>query len=1070
MHSRMPALVIAALVIVAPAARGQLVAEQITTANTSRIFGGGDAEGGIGDWYLSNGVVEAIIDDAGLAPDLVGVVPAGSEPVINSSSAPTGGTLIDAALVGRNNDQLSQMFAVAGLSTENFLLFDSVIAPAPGVIRATGKLLLPPVSARPDPCIDVVTEYRVEGTNDYLTIVTTATNGCAAEGSTLGGFLDAFVWTIRSNIPFSSGVGGSGFDHPILDFTNLASALETPTFMAAPGVITEADGVIDPANGTVSGEVSYGLLPVRASVDQDGPGGADPVVTPVNGFFGVSSSLVSALGSLPVTGALQPGGVLSYERRLYVGDRNDVASTANQMITELAGRTAFATGTISGDVDAADASDVRASIVVRRLGRCSIGAESCKSGTDCSAGPCVDPIPTIGFGPGGAVSHVRTGPTGAFSNVVLPRGDYELVVSAAERDDVVVSPMTVGAGDTIVDVPALSARGTLAFLVREKRKKKPQIAAKLVVKGTGGTPDPRFAKTFSATLGGEDLVPESFGGTQHGPTGDARGQGNVVYTSTGEGSIELRPGTYEVWASRGLEYGVKREEVTITAGQITEASFLLKRVLKTKNALSADFHVHSVRSFDTSPPIEDRVISFAAEGVDVIVSTEHDKHVDYEPVIGALGLSPTLRAIPGVEVTGAVPNPPIFPNSIGHINAWPMPVRPDERRDGSIQDEYVAPNWVFSRLRAVGGPDTVIQYNHPRAGVAGLTSIGFFNGIGCQRCANAIDVTCTQDDDCPAGEGRECTCVGYQPDRPIDMPPNDLLRDKGILGPASVENPDGHDNLAFDVFEIANGARGGDIGSLVEMRRDWFSLLDQDLRRWGTGVSDSHRVTVEHAGWPRTFVFGAGDDPRAVDVTTLNARVKAGAMMFTSGPFIEMIVKAGKQKGRVGEEITSKNGKVKVKIRVTSPAWIPVDEVRLLVNGQVHETFDATSKPKVKPIPSNVESSGKTMRFKATRKVTLAQDGYLIVEAGIRLPAAGEPAPASPEVMNAILPGAVPFAFTNPVFVDVGGDGYQAPGLATTAATRTGRMTGVTRAERDAAIATGEHLPIWKLRLPLPPR
>jgi hypothetical protein len=276
-------------------APAQLVAEQITTANTARIFGGGDAEGGLGDWYVSNGVIEAIIDDAGPAPDLVGVVPPGSEPRMAASAAPTGGTLIDLGIVALDDDQLSQAFAVGGLSTENFLLNDVVTAPAPGVVRASGKLLLPPASPTTAPCIDVATDYRAEGTNPYLTIVTTATNNCAVPAATLGGFLDAFVWTQRSLIPFSGGgtpQNGRGFDHPVLDFGNLAAALERPLFMAAPGVIAPGDGVVDPANGTASGEVSYGLLPVSASVDQDGPGGADPVVTPIDALFGVSSTLV----------------------------------------------------------------------------------------------------------------------------------------------------------------------------------------------------------------------------------------------------------------------------------------------------------------------------------------------------------------------------------------------------------------------------------------------------------------------------------------------------------------------------------------------------------------------------------------------------------------------------------------------------------------------------------------------------------------------------------------------------------------------------------------------------------
>ena len=84
--------------------------------------------------------------------------------------------------------------------------------------------------------------------------------------------------------------------------------------------------------------------------------------------------------------------------------------------------------------------------------------------------------------------------TGAFSGVVLPRGDYEVVVSAAERDDEVIVPITVGAGNTLVAVPSLSARGTALFEVRERTRGQPLIPAKLTFKGVTPTPDPRFGE------------------------------------------------------------------------------------------------------------------------------------------------------------------------------------------------------------------------------------------------------------------------------------------------------------------------------------------------------------------------------------------------------------------------------------------------------------------------------------------------------------------------------------------------------------------------------------------------
>src|SRR5690606_19058333 len=113
----------------------------------------------------------------------------------------------------------------------------------------------------------------------------------------------------------------------------------------------------------------------------------------------------------------------------------------------------------------------------------------------------------------------------------------------------------VGSGNTAVTIPALEARGLLQFRVRERARRKPLLTAKLVVKGVGG-PDPRWNHFVAATLGDEDLMAETFAGTEHGPSGSARAQGNVVYTTTGEGAIALRPGTYDVYATRGMEYSL----------------------------------------------------------------------------------------------------------------------------------------------------------------------------------------------------------------------------------------------------------------------------------------------------------------------------------------------------------------------------------------------------------------------------------------------------------------------------------------------------------------------------------
>jgi hypothetical protein len=849
---------------------------------------------------------------------------------------------------------------------------------------------------------------------------------------------------------------------------------------------------------------------VSTSRDPDGGGGAGPDVNAfVNTLFGINSGLVTALGNPPgsVPGGVPNTGTLTYTRRLYVGDRNDVRSVSNLIFPELATRplaNPVINGTISGNIDAADDVNVEATVLLKRLGRCSVGAAPCKVTADCVSGTCVDPFATTGQFPDAYISQVRTDSTGAFSGVVLPRGDYEAVIESAERDSVTVSPIVVAAAaNTPVVVPALSGRGTVSFTVNEKTGGSPLLPARLTFKGVGPTPDPVFNHDWSSLEGVTPLETHTFGGTQAGSAGSAAGQGNVVYT-TGSGSIQVRPGTYDIYASRGMEYGVDLVQVVVTAGNTATAAFKLKRSVKTKNAISVDSHIHSGRSMDTGAAVRDRVASFAAEGVEVMISTDHDCHTDYAPIISAFGLGSRMTSIIGNEVTGSNPAPPAFPNSFGHINAWPLPLSPNARRDGAIEDEFVAPNWIFSRLRDQGAE--VIQYNHPRAGVSGITSIGWFNNIGCNRCEDDIDTPCTeatQTTDCPVS--MNCTCVGYQPDRTIATPPNDLLIDDGVLGPGTGANPDGYDNLDFDVMELENAVKAGDFPGYRQVRYDWLSLLQQGIYKPIVGVSDSHRLTVEHAGWARTWVLGVGDDPATLNsmaaVTDLNNQIKSGAMVVGGGPYIEFVVQCGSTKGQLGSLISCPSGStVKLKIKVKSPAWMPIEEVRVIANGDILSTFDSTTTPPVRATPANFESNGGTSRFRKTLRINPTVDTYYIVEAGPAFPVSINTLPTPPPIVDIVQPDVVPNSITNPVFVDMDGNSMfdptnvlppplmasvdQAPkgfwqrvtdqlwnvaarvrGEAV-AENQPGKMTGVTEEQKREAAREGEYFPLNEFSIP----
>jgi hypothetical protein len=103
----------------------------------------------------------------------------------------------------------------------------------------------------------------------------------------------------------------------------------------------------------------------------------------------------------------------------------------------------------------------------------------------------------------------------------------------------------------------------------------------------------------------------------------------------------------------------------------------------------------------------------------------------------------------------------------------------------------------------------------------------------------------------------------------------------------------------------------------------------------------------------------------------------------------------------------------------------------VLANGFLAMTFDETTSPRVKSTPKNPrrQNCGANLmgsgRFEAEIPITVSVDTYFIVEAGANL----DPLPESPEFVDMIVPGMLPHAFTNPIFVDLDGDGFDPPGL-----------------------------------------
>src|SRR4029078_10290434 len=94
----------------------------------------------------------------------------------------------------------------------------------------------------------------------------------------------------------------------------------------------------------------------------------------------------------------------------------------------------------------------------------------------------------------------------------------------------------------------------------------------------------------------------------------------------GRFALLIPPGHYYVYATRGPFATIDRAEITVGPGAEAPLPSLVVQSLPVlpTGALSGDFHVHGAASFDSAIPDLDRVVSFLATGVDVVVATDHD--------------------------------------------------------------------------------------------------------------------------------------------------------------------------------------------------------------------------------------------------------------------------------------------------------------------------------------------------------------------------------------------------------------------------------------------------------------
>jgi len=258
----------------------------------------------------------------------------------------------------------------------------------------------------------------------------------------------------------------------------------------------------------------------------------------------------------------------------------------------------------------------------------------------------------------------------------------------------------------------------------------------------------------------------------------------------------------------------------------------------------------------------------------------------------------------------------------------------------------------------------------------------------------------------------------------------DEAESQALCDPASFMS----DPVPDDVKDEPCAYRAGQID-------DYFRFLEFGLTPTQIGSSDSHE-SLKEPGVPRTYFKSPTDSAMAITANDAVESLRAGHAVASYGPFVSATI----DDRTFGETVDAKAGTSKdLLISVQTPNWFGTDRVEVYLNGHiVHELIKNND-------PTVIED----FRVSAPIDVPDRDSWVVIVALGLRdknrmgpvvfdipfgeiqLSQTASGAFADVPVVNQILTGTpsvpdwspiVPYAMTNPIYLDVDGNGhYDAP-------------------------------------------
>jgi hypothetical protein len=194
----------------------------------------------------------------------------------------------------------------------------------------------------------------------------------------------------------------------------------------------------------------------------------------------------------------------------------------------------------------------------------------------------------------------------------------------------------------------------------------------------------------------------------------------------------------------------------------------------------------------------------------------------------------------------------------------------------------------------------------------------------------------------------------------------------------------------------------------------WLQLLNQGYRIAGVVNTDAH-YNFHGSGPLRNWIQSPTDQPAEIQPLEMVHAAEQGRLVMSNGPFLEVWASETGRAEKVtsGQELAVPSKSVTLSVRVECPNWLDVDRVFVLVNGRIDPRHNYSRLDH----PQRFHAGA--VKFAETLTLTVDEDAHVIV-------ATGDAGGTLGEVYGEAERKTQPAALTNPIFIDIDGNGFTA--------------------------------------------